>query len=123
MATLQLTKVFVTLISTGVSVAAQSTERGVQHDIAGDVKTYAGGRRRFIGQEGVRGQFSFRLLLLTLTQVETLESWMGQPVLVRDRRGQAFTGVFKQVTRSEYKDATKYNAAVVAEFVTVADGV
>lgn len=123
MATLTLTAVWLNLVSTGESVSAPSTGRSQSYSMDGEVRTYAGGRQRFIGQEGEHGQFTVTLRLLSLATVTRLRTWKGQTVLFRDRRGQLMYGVFTQVTPStEWKDG-RYDVEVALRLVTQDPGV
>lgn len=123
-ATLNLTKVWVNLLATGATVSAQSgPDRGRQHDQAGEVRTYAGGRQRSITTAGERGQFTVTLVDVSLTTVELLRGWIGQPVQLRDHRGQRFFGVFYAVNVIEAKDPVYYNVAIDLRTLTVAEGV
>lgn len=124
MATLTLTKLFVNLLSDGTAISAQSTSRSRTDDIDGEVRTYAGGRRRSVVSEGAATTFTFTMRLLTLTQVETLITWIGKTVQVRDHRGQRFFGVFYQVTPVELvHEPTLWDAQIEVRTVTVTEGV
>jgi len=123
MATLTLTKVWLNLVSTGEAVSAYSTGRSQQYSMDGEVRTYAGGRQRFVGQEGEHGQFTVTLRLLSLAQVTQLRGWTGRTVLFRDRRGQLMYGVFTQVTPTvEWKDG-RYDVELPLRLVTQDPGV
>lgn len=124
MATLQLTKVWVNLLASGAAVSAQSAPgRAREHDMDGEVRTYAGGRQRAITTAGERGSFGFTLVDVSLTTVDLLRAWVGKPVQVRDHRGQRFFGVFFSVTTAEAKDPALYNATMALRVVTVSEGV
>lgn len=122
MVVLTLTKLWINLLATGDSLSATTNERGLQVESAGEVRTYAGGRRRFIAREGVSVTFTVTLRNLTLTQVQTLQGWVGQAVQIRDHRGQLFNAVYTGVRVSEYK-SLRYDATIEAHTITVADGV
>jgi len=123
MAVLALSKLWVNRMDNGQAVSAQSAGRGRNHDQAGEVRTYAGGRQRSVTIAGERGQFSFRLLDVSLATVELLRTWIGADVQVRDHRGQRFFGVFFGVNIVEYKDPSFYDVAIVLRTVTVVEGV
>jgi hypothetical protein len=114
MATLNLTKTFVTLPATGAYVAGQTGR--------GRGEGYVGGRQRSIAQEGERGTYTFVMLRLTRTDVETLRTWMGQVVQVRDNKGRRFYGVYFDVEIIEYIDA-RYNVSIKLTVVTQTEGV
>jgi len=123
MATLDLAKLWINLLATGEGISAPSIGPTSTSGIDGEVRSYAGGRQRFVGREGIAGSFDRTLRLLTLAQVEQLESWRGQTVLVRDVNGQAWWGTFKRVTRTLVKGSGKFDAAITVELVTQDDGV
>jgi len=110
-------------MDTGESVSGFTKDRGRAHANAGETRTYAGGRRRAILSAGESGTFKFTLLDLTFDQVETLRSWKGVPVEVRDHRGQRFVGVYFTVDIDEDKTPTLYNVAITLETLTFEDGV
>lgn len=123
-AQLTLTKVFLNLIATGDSLSAQSTGRSQSYGMDGDVRTFAGGRQRFVSREGEHGQFTVTVRRLTLAQISILRSWQGLAVQFRDRRGQLFNGVFTTVTPTvEWKDLFLYDVEVTLRMVTVDEGV
>lgn len=125
MATLNLTKVWVNRLDTGEAVSAQSDrKRAREHSMAGDVRTYAGGRQRAISQEGERGTFDVTLVRVTPADIETLRAWQGIPVQVRDHRGQRFVGVFFAVPVVEQRDdVNAYDVPLSLRIVTVVEGV
>lgn len=124
MATLNLTAVWLNLLSTGASVSAQSSSRSMEYVADGEVRAYAGGRRRSVSGEGVTTTFSATLLLLTQTKLDTIVSWLGQAVQFRDYRGVRLVGVFFKVTPVEVaKGTTIWHAAITLTEVTTEDGV
>lgn len=123
MVAITLRQAWINLVATGAGVTAPTTGRGLEGDVGGEVRGYAGGRQRFIGKEGVSGQFTLTLRLLTLTQVVLLESWRGRLVQVRDHRGQQVFGVYVALTRVEHKNPALYDASIVVRAVTYDEGV
>jgi hypothetical protein len=122
MATLTLVKVFVNRLDTGEAVSANSEPgRGRGHQLAGEVRTYAGGRQRAIATAGLRGQFKVVLRQVSLTTLAVLESWIGVPVQVRDHRGQRFFGVFFAVDTTEHR--TSWDVGLSVQTITLAEGV
>lgn len=123
MATLQLNAVWVNLLATGQAVKGASARgRGETYRVPGEVRTYAGGRRRSITMAGELGRYTFRMRRLTRTDVETLRGWAGQAVQVRDNKGRLFRGVFYDVDIVEYLDA-KWDVAIALDVVTADEGV
>ena len=105
MATLTLTKTFINLMTTGASVAAyRNASDDDTQAMTGRVSTYAGGRQRAITQAGVQSQWKVPLRQVTAADVETLRSWMGQTVLVRDNRGRKAWGIILEVPRAPWKE-------------------
>lgn len=124
MATLTLTKVWVNLLDTGEAVSGWSDpERDQEHDVQGETRTYAGGRQRSVTQEGARGRFAFRLVAVSKTDVDTLNSWKSRTVQVRDHRGQLFVGTYFGVSVGEYMEPTLWSASIQLNLVTYTEGV
>lgn len=120
MATLNLTKIFVNLLSTGAAVSGQSAPgRGEVYEAAGEVRIYAGGRRRSIASVGEQGTFTFKLLMLTRADVDLLHTWQQQAVQVRDHKGRLFVGVYYGLTISEYRDRARWDVAITLHVVDV----
>lgn len=119
MATLTLNKIWVNLYSTGQAVSANSVPgREETYEVAGEVRTYAGGRRRAISTEGVIGVFKFALRLVARSDVDTLLTWVGQPVQVRDHKGRRFVGVYYGLAIGEYVAETGWDVGIVLNVVT-----
>jgi hypothetical protein len=123
MAQLNLTRTFVNLLSTGAYVSGPTGRgRGESYSAPGEVRTYAGGRRRSIVMAGEIGSYEFTMLRLARVDVETLRSWVGQTVEVRDNLGRRFFGVYFAVDIIEYLDP-RFNVAIKLTPVTYAEGV
>lgn len=123
MAVLPLTKLWINLLATGEALSAPTADRGLSVEVGGEVRTYAGGRQRYVGRDGVQSEFTVTLRKLTLSQVATLQAWAGSAVQLRDHRGQIFTAVYSGVQVAEYKTPLYYDAAITARTITVTDGV
>lgn len=122
-AQLLLTKVFINLIATGDSISAQSTGRSQAYSTDGEVRTFAGGRQRFVSREGEHGQFTVTLRLLSLAQIGTLRSWQGLTVQFRDRRGQLLNGAYSAVNITREWPDLRYDVEITLKMVTVDEGV
>lgn len=118
MAMISLRQVWINLLSTGEAVHAYSSDRGRSREQQGDVRQYASGRFRPVSVEGVRGQVVFKLRDVTETDIETLESWFGEPVCVRDYRGRVFFGVYFGFAEDERKDKTLYDLSLALHQIT-----
>jgi len=124
MATLTLTALWINRLDSGAAITAQSGQRrGQSYDVDGEIKTFAGGRQRSITTAGERGQFPFTLLSISATTVDTLRSWLGLAVQVRDHRGQRWYGAILSVVVAERPEPTLYDATVALRMVTTPDGV
>lgn len=124
MAVLTLTRLWINRLDTGEGIAAYSgVDRDYGAEAAGEVRTYAGGRRRSVAQEGKRQSFSFTARDVSLATAQLLEEWIGYPVQVRDTRGQRFVGVFFGVKRAEARDPEHYDVGITLEGVTITEGV
>jgi hypothetical protein len=120
MALVTLDRVWVNQLATGEAVSAFSApERPRVIGMDGEVRTYAGGRRRSVTAEGVHGQWGGTLRRVTKAVVDTLESWLGETVQVRDHRGLVLYGVFYQVTPIEIRGQNLlWDVALVVNVVT-----
>lgn len=125
MATLQLDRVWLNLLATGEAVSAYSAPGRTQTiGVEGEVRTYAGGRRRSVAVEGIHSQWGVTLRLITKPVIDTLESWLGEAVQVRDHRGLILYGVFFQVVPAEARDdILLWDAAIVVNVVTTGGSV
>lgn len=125
MATLVLTKCFVTLVATGQSVSAQSAPgRTDDYEVPGESRLYAGGRRRSITSLGVLATFSVTLLLVPDVSLATLRTWAGQTVQIRDNLGRRFFGVYRRAPASEVRGRPgRWHVAISLDVLTVAEGV
>jgi hypothetical protein len=95
MATLTLNKMWVNLVSTGAGVSGQAAiGRTEDYTLPGEVRTYAGGRRRSITSVGEVGTYKWQYRLVPRTTVDTLHSWIGLLVQVRDTRGRRLFGAY-----------------------------
>jgi hypothetical protein len=102
MATLTLDRTWITLHSTGVSISGYSgRDREWSQSTNTEVRTYAGGRQRAVTSEGVSGSYTFTLRFVSEADVNTLISWMGQTVLIRDNWGRKFYGVVSEIPPRE----------------------
>lgn len=124
MATLTLNRVWINLVPTGESVSAVSADRTRGYESKGEVRTYGGGRQRAITAEGLTATFSFTLRLVSWAQIQTLVSWIGRTVLVRDSRGTSYTAMFTAVTPLEIpRNPTKFDVQLTVRQVTADEGV
>ena len=126
MAILLLDKVWINLVATGEGVAGHSVYgRDAGFVATGEVRTFAGGRRRSISQVGEAGTYSCTLRFMTQTQIETLQSWARRTVQVRDNLGRKFFGVYYDVNPKEIAKGlgAQYDVPIVVNVVTYTEGV
>ena len=71
----------------GVSVNAHQ-------ETTGEIRTYAGGRRRLIKRPGLTRTIEVHIPRTTRTQRETLAAWQAQLLLYRDGRGRLMFGTY-----------------------------
>jgi hypothetical protein len=77
-----------------VSVRAWFPERKSTSLLDGEIRFYAGGRRRIITSARSTHRFPLTLQLLDDPQLALLESWRGQVLLLRDKAGRRVFGTF-----------------------------
>ena len=136
MAVIYLTKIWVNRMDTGEGVSGYTTpERTRSSAIAGDTRTYAGGRRRSVSSKGIMGEFGFQVEQLADKDVQKLEAWKGVTVQVRDHRGQRFVGTYYEVKILErpwtangafdkaMQGTPLYRAALILKTVSYVEGV
>jgi hypothetical protein len=125
MATLTLDRVWLTLVSSGESVAAYSDDgRTRLYEDEGEVRTYGEGRQRAVSSEGERGRVTFTLVDVTEDQLTTLRGWKKQLVQARDHRGRRYFGVYFGVAVTEPKmlQPSGYTAEIELSFLTYVEG-
>lgn len=88
----------------------------------GEVRTYANGRRRVIRRAGTSRQIGFTAKVLTRVQVDTLVSWAGRVVLVRDTKGRKVYCTFFTVDVGDFVDGS-HEVTVAATEVTFSEAV
>lgn len=125
MTVLALNLLWVNRLDTGEAVAAKSdpSDRGQQHTRQVSVREYANGRVRSVASPGMHAQLRWKLVAVDTVVKDTLVSWQGIPVQVRDYRDQKFFGVFDSVDVSEFEQPSLYNAGFTLSTVTVVEGV
>lgn len=98
MVAITLDRTFVNLVATGAVIQAYTGRgRSRNYRTDGAVQAFAGGRYRSIALEGVAGQQTFMLRDVSTADIDTLKSWIGETVLVRDNRGRRMFGTYYEV--------------------------
>jgi|SRR5882724_1076885 len=123
MVAVSLAYTWVNLVATGASVSAY-TGRGRSRDYKteGSVQGFAGGRYRSISTEGVAGQQTFVLRDVSDANIDTLKSWIGQTVLVRDNRGRRMFGTYYDIAYTDRMLANYYDVTINVVEVTYNEG-
>ncbi len=113
MVALSLDRTFVNLVSTGQAVQAYTGRgRTREYYTDGSVQAFAGGRFRSISTEGVGGKQTFMLRDVSSADIETLKSWIGETVLVRDNRGRRMFGTYYVVGYSDRMSESYYDVTL-----------
>lgn len=125
MGTLLLSATWINLFSTGAAVKGyRDGDDGDDATMQGRVVGYAGGRQRGVTTEGVAGEWSFVLRGVTVTDTDTLRSWLGQTVQVRDNRGRKMHGILLSVPRTPWKEQLDlYDVTIGLLLVTIVEAV
>lgn len=123
MVAIVLDRTFVSLVSTGATVSAY-TGRGRSRNYKQDgaVQAFAGGRFRSISVEGLLGTQTFTMRDVTDADIETLKSWIGETVLVRDNRGRRMFGTYYEVGYSDRMSPGLYDVALNVTEVSYQEG-
>lgn len=123
MVAVTLDRTFVNLVSTGETVQAYTGRgRSRQYRTDGAVQQFAGGRFRSIALEGVAGAQTFMLRDVPPDDIDTLKSWIGETVLVRDNRGRRMFGTYYEVGFNDGMDAGYYDVSLVVTEVSYEEG-
>lgn len=123
MATLALNKVWINLMATGQGVSGVSArDRAETYQVPTEVRTYAGGRRRAVTSAGELGSYKVQLLLISRASVETLRSWQGQLVQMRDHKGRRFFGIYSSVDIVEIISRSTWHVGLELVVVTATEG-
>lgn len=67
----------------------------------GDVRQYAAGRSRAVLKGGRTGTTTLHVRTTDFALVDTLHSWVGQRVFIRDERGRSAWGVYFDVPETD----------------------
>ncbi|WBB94177.1 hypothetical protein [Verrucosispora sp. WMMC514] len=123
MAAITLNRVWINLVASGEAIAAYSADRGRSAAVQGETRTYGGGRRRAVTQQGHTDTTTFTLRRITTAQRDRLRDWLGQQIMWRDYRGQLAVGVLFDIEVREYKtEIDLYDVTTTLHEVTWAEG-
>lgn len=123
MVSINLDRTWVNLVATGAYVAAYTGRgRSRSYKTDGAVQAFAGGRFRSISIEGLSGAQTFVLRDVTDADIETLKSWIGETVLVRDNRGRRMFGAYYDVSYSDRMTEGLYDVTLNVTEVSYQEG-
>lgn len=118
MASVQLDRLFMSLADDPAQqVTCYSSDWSDVRATTGEVRTYAGGRRRVVTRAGTARTLGFTARLLAPADVLTLDGWRGRVVLVRDSRGRKVYGVYLSVPTTDRRDRGGQDVALTVESV------
>lgn len=121
---LTLNRLWLNRMDTGEAISAASGRaRSTGYAVAGDVRTYASGRRRAISTAGCEVAVQREMLALDLTVKELLLTWLGVQCQLRDHRGHKWFGVFFAADVAEYMRPDLYAATITLHATTTVEGV
>lgn len=106
-----------------VYVSAFSADWDDVEQIPGEVRRYAGGRLRIVSRPGKQQVLSVTLRYVPLVSIETLRSWAGSLLLVRDKRGRKLYGTFFSTEVSDLKGVAYADVTLEFSQVTYAEAV
>lgn len=129
-ATVQLTRTWVSLVSNpAFSVQLDGAVINEAPTVTGEVRQYAGGRQRAVSMVGVANQITVQASLVAKSTMDTLVSWLAQPLLFRDPFGRKYYAVLFSVPRSAIPGSTAEDAksqsvqALIFHTITVNEAV
>jgi len=123
MASITLNKTWINLLDTGVGLSFYTAhDRAQSKSVSGEVRTYAGGRQRSVTAVGTRSQVSILLRQVTQNDIDTLTSWFGKTVVVRDHRGRRWFGVFYTLDIADRRKKTLHDVTITVYSVTYVEG-
>ncbi|WP_435589179.1 hypothetical protein [Micromonospora chalcea] len=122
MASVTLTKLWINHAETGAAIAAHSAPNRTRTiTTPGQVQTYAAGTRRPIAAGTRDDTYTFTLRLVTTAQLDTLTSWIGQPVQIRNDRGLLLHAVYFAIDTADIRGEHRYDATITAHTITPPD--
>jgi hypothetical protein len=79
----------------------KQSDESVTNTVPGEVRVYAGGRRRLVTSVGQGRTVPFQFSRLSRSQFQALNELVGVPVLIRDQRSTRVAGVFLTLSGRE----------------------
>jgi hypothetical protein len=89
----------------------------------GSVRTLAGGRRRAVSRPGISTVLAVAVVATDRDSRETLESWIGTPLLLRDARGRKVWGTYFSTRAIERPPTHFVDVSFSFEELTIAEAV
>lgn len=96
-------------------LAFYTSGRGDQRSLDGEVRAYANGRNRIITRAGTARSLPVTVRQATDADLDTLEEWRGELLMLRDHRGRLVYGTYFTLAVADYKDRSGYDVSL--EFV------
>jgi hypothetical protein len=101
-----------------VLLPLEATSVEEDDELTGEVRTYAGGRRRSVTRAGAPNSLALSCDVIGRSTLNTLRGWKGQTLLYRDPRGRKLYGVFYRLGVSENITADLATVSFTLERVT-----
>ena len=89
----------------------------------GSVRQYADGTFRSVTTPGVAEAYQCTMRELTLAQTQTIESWLNQVCLIRDRLGRRIWGTISALAVGDYPNSQLHDVSFVFTGVSYSEAV
>jgi hypothetical protein len=124
-ASVTLSTVWINLASTLSNYQSFDQMSALQVDTnqPGEVRTYAGGRLRLVTTAGVARTATITIQEATRDQINWLQTYVGQTVLVRDDRGRKIWGTFLTPKVTENQHNGNGDVTIVVNEITYVEAV
>ncbi|WFE44153.1 hypothetical protein [Verrucosispora sp. WMMD1129] len=122
MVAVALTKLWINRLPDGAAIAAHTAPQRDRHTTTpGQVRTYSGGTRRPAAAPAYRDHtYTFTLRHITTADLDTLTTWTGQAVQIRNDRGLLITAIYYGLTITEHR-GDRYDATITAHDISPPD--
>ena len=96
----------------------QTTDRTDARTRGGEVRTYAGGRRRIVTTPRRTQSIGVTLRMVTDDDLDQLEEWAGRLLMYRDHKGRLVFGTFLTFDVADYKGGAEHDVTLSFETAT-----
>lgn len=110
------TNIWITDVASSVSVVGASPTRDVSAALTGEIRFYAGGRRRIITTPADTVTYPLALEWVSDTDTAQLVAWRGRVLLLRDTLGRRVFGTYFQVNQSDVTRGAEFWHNVTLSF-------